>query len=527
MGIIIFYLTGILVLGLWSVRKQKMSSSNYFLAGRSLKWPVIGAALFASNISTIHIIGLAASGFNDGLVWGNFEWMAAFMLIVLGLVFAPFYFRNNIATLPEFLEKRYGPFARSFLAFLAIVTALFVHIGVSLYAGSVVIEEFFGINMYWSVLLISLITGIYTVVGGLKAVVVTETLQTVILIIGAFMLTLLSLLALPDHGITSWAELKQSARPGQLSMIHSGGQSPLPWYAVVLGYPVLGLWYWCADQTIVQRVLGARTLYDAQVGPIFAGFIKILPVFLIVLPGVLAYVLFGGQITDSNDAFLVLVSELLPTGLKGLVVAALLAALMSTIAAALNSAATLVTVDIAGKIRPDTPDQRKVFIGRVTAVVVMIAAIAWSPFVGQFRSIFDAVSVLLSVLSPPIATVFLLGIFWKRGTTEAANATLVAGFLMGVIVFLLDFPVLGQTKLFTDTWGIPFLMQAWWLFVICCGIFAVVSMATSAPDYQRIEGLYLSHPLKFLAGPLEEARDPRLWALGLCGIMMVLYYLFR
>lgn len=525
--VIILYLFGILVLGLWSVRKQKMSSQNYFLAARSLRWPVIGAALFASNISTIHIVGLAASGFNDGLVWGNFEWMAAFLLIILGLIFAPFYFENEIATLPEFLEKRYGPFARSFLAFLGIIAALFMHIGVSLYAGAVVVENFFGIDVLVSILLISLITALYTVIGGLKAVVITETLQTVILIIGAFFVTLLAIQALPEHGIDSWQALREAAKPEQLSMIHTQEDSPLPWYAVLLGYPVLGLWYWCADQTIVQRVLGARTLHDAKTGPVFAGFIKILPVFFMVLPGVLAYVLFGGQIQDSNDAFLVLVSRLLPTGLKGLVVAGLLAALMSTIAAALNSAATLVTVDIVGKIRPSVSDRQQVFIGRVTAVLVMVLAILWSPFVGQFRSIFDAINVLLSVIAPPIAAVFLLGVFWRRGTRQAANVTLVAGFVLGVTVFLLDFPVVGDVKLFTEIYGIPFLMQAWWLFVVCCFVYSVISLLSPPPDDAKIKGLYFETPLKFVEGDLQGVSDPRLLSILLILTMGALYYLFQ
>ncbi|MFH5833834.1 sodium:solute symporter [Halalkalibaculum sp. DA3122] len=526
-SVIILYLLGILALGIWSVRKQKMSSKNYFLAARSLKWPVIGAALFASNISTIHIVGLAASGFNDGLVWGNFEWMAAFLLIILGLVFAPFYFENEIATLPEFLEKRYGPFARSFLAFLGIIGALFMHIGVSLYAGAVVVENFFGIDVVVSILLISFITVLYTAIGGLKAVVVTETLQTVILITGSFLVTLLAIWSLPEYGIDSWQALKQAAKPEQFSMIHTHEDSPLPWYAVLLGYPVLGIWYWCADQTIVQRVLGARSLYDAKTGPIFAGFIKILPVFFMVLPGVLAYVLFGSQIQDSNDTFLVLVTELMPVGLKGLMAAGLLAALMSTIAAALNSAATLVTVDIVGKIKPSITDRQQVLTGRVTTVVVMVLAILWSPFVGQFRSIFDAINVLLSVIAPPIATVFVMGVFWKRGTRQAANVTLVTGFLLGVAVFLLDFPVIGDVKLFTEVYGIPFLMQAWWLFVTCCIIYAGISLVTKPPGIDQIKGLCFDSPLSFLEGSPEGAKDPRMLSALLILIMVVLYYLFQ
>ncbi|MFC2118218.1 sodium/solute symporter [Bacteroidota bacterium] len=297
--IIIVYMFGILAAGIWVVRKEKMTSSKYFLAGRSLNWVLIGAALFASNISTIHLVGLASAGFQDGLVQGNFEWMATILLIMLGLIFAPFYFRNKISTLPEFLEKRYNGTSRSLLAFLAIVGALFMHIGISLYAGAVVFQNFFGINIWVSIGLIAVFTSIYTVLGGLKSVVITETIQTVILIIGASVMAIIAFLALKDHGIESFTELKDSLKPDQFKLFRSSESLPkLPWYSLLLGYPIIGLWYWCADQTIVQRVLGARTLKDAQIGPIFAGFIKILPVFIMVIPGIFAYVLFGDIIND-------------------------------------------------------------------------------------------------------------------------------------------------------------------------------------------------------------------------------------
>ncbi len=285
LAIIIIYLVGIVVVGILSTRKQKQSSDDYFLAGRGLKWGVIGAALFASNISTIHLVGLAASGYKEGLVWGNFEWMATFTLILLGIVFAPFYFKNKISTLPEFLEKRYSSGSRTFLAFMAIIGALFIHIGMSLYAGAAVFEQFFGIDVITSIVIISIITTIYTVLGGLKAVVITETIQTVLLLFGAVLVTIFAIMALPEAGIHTFAEFKAALKPNQLSMIHTDNSSGLAWYAILLGYPVLGVWYWCSDQTIVQRVLGAQTLKDAQRGPLFAGLLKILPVFLLVLPG--------------------------------------------------------------------------------------------------------------------------------------------------------------------------------------------------------------------------------------------------
>ncbi|MCD6333610.1 MAG: sodium/solute symporter, partial [Bacteroidales bacterium] len=442
--VVLVYLIGIMAAGVFSVKLKNMSSDRYFLAGRGLKWPVIGAALFASNISTIHLVGLAASGYNEGLVWGNFEWLAALTLILLGLVFAPFYFKSRISTLPEFMEKRYGPGARTVLAIIALIGALFVHIGMSLYAGAVVFHAFFGIPVLLSILIISLVTIIYTGLGGLKAVVVTETIQTALLIIGAVFLTVVAMLALPDKGVSTIAELKAHLKPGQLNMLHTastlkalgenGFESGLTWYACLLGYPILGLWYWCSDQTIIQRVLGAKTRYDAQTGPLFAGFLKILPVFILVLPGVLAYVLFPDLIgTDANQTLPVLITQLVPVGLRGLMAATLLAALMSTIAAALNSSATLVAFDIIKRIRPQTTDKQQVNWGRIAAVLVMILAVLWSTQGGQFTSIFEAINKIASAIAPPVAVVLLYGVFSKRGTYAAAMATLIGGLILGIL----------------------------------------------------------------------------------------------
>ncbi len=527
--IVIFgYILGVVVVGVRVARKGAMNADSYFLAGHSLKWPVIGAALFASNISTVHLVGLAASGFNDGLVWGNFEWMAVFILIILGLVFAPFYYKNRIATLPEFLEKRYNSTARTCLAFLALLGALFMHIGVSLYAGAVVFEHFFGVNVYVSILAISFITALYTVLGGLQSVVVTETIQTVILLAGSIILTIYGFMALSDVGIHDWASLEAAAKPEQLQMMPGEkNTSGLSWLSIVLGYPIIGIWYWCADQTIVQRVLGAQTLKDAKIGPLFAAFIKILPVFLLVLPGVLGYVLFGDIITDANDTFPVLITELLPTGLKGLMAAALLAALMSTIAAALNSAGTLVSIDIVKRYKPEISDRQQVKIGRITAIVVMIIAISWSPLIARFNSIFEAINILLTVISPPISAVFIWGIFWKRGNHQGATATFVGGFLLGLITFLLDFPLIGDTKFFTDTLKISFMMQAWWLFVGSSVIYVMASLLTPPPDYKKIEDCTLSSPLAFLKKDEEDTYNlPLLFSVLLIAIMIVLYSVF-
>lgn len=523
--VVVAYLVGILAAGIWSTRKQALTGNVYFLAGRSLNWAMIGAALFASNISTIHLIGLAAAGYTDGLVWGNFEWMAVLTLILLGLVFAPFYFRTKISTLPEFLERRYGPESRAFLAFMGIVAALFIHIGMSLYAAAAVFERFAGIDTRASILVISLVTGIYTVAGGLKAVVVTEAIQTVFLLAGAIGITAASIAALPGHGIRTWSEFHAAAKPDQLSMIHQQSAAGLEWYAVLLGYPVLGVWYWCTDQTIVQRVLGAKTEADARNGPLFAGLLKILPVFIMVLPGVIGYVLYRDVIgKDANQTLPILIDRLAPSGFKGLILAGLLAALMSTVASALNSCATLVAVDIVGRIRPGESDAAQVRIGRVAAVVVMLLAMFWSSFGSRYNSIFEAINAIASELAPPITTVFVWGVFWRRGTRQASLATLIFGFLLGGLLFVLDLPVVGTTKLITVGMGIPFLMQAWWAFCLCSLVFVGVSLATPAPPAAQLIPVTWDGPSALLAS--GDSRSRRFAGLLLV-TLAVLYWLFR
>jgi SSS family solute:Na+ symporter len=537
LAVVVAYLVGITAIGLWCSRRQTETSAGYFLAGRSLRWPAIGMALFATNISTVHLVGLASSGYSEGLVVGNFEWLAPFLLIILGLVFAPFYSRTRIATLPEYLEGRYGPGARTVLAVMGVVGALFIHIGVSLYAGAVVFRSFVDIDIVWSILIVSVLTALYTVLGGLKAVVVTETIQTVVLLVGAAAVTVAGVLALDGAGVHSLADLRAAAKPDQLSMIRTEGG--YAWWIMLLGYPVLGLWYWCSDQTIVQRVLGARSERDAQLGPLFAGFIKVLPLFFMVLPGVLGYVLFRDRIGETPDATLVvLVQQLLPRGLQGLVVAGLLAALMSTVAGALNSTATLVSIDILKRIRPETPDRTLVRAGQVTAVVVMVAAMAWSTQGERFGGIFSGINAMIAVLAPPISAVFLWGVFWRRGTRQGALATLVGGFLLGAIVFVVDFPAISgllfgvdgagkPVQLLTGRLGIPFMLQAFLLFAACSMIHLVTSLLTPPPSTECVEKYCWRNPLAVVTeAPFAGPLDARLVAGVLVAVMAALYAVF-
>ncbi len=522
--VIVVYLVGIVALGCWAgIRTRKgAEGAGYFLASRTLTWPVIGLALFSTNISTIHLVSLAQEGYDNGLAYGNFEWMAPFLLIVLALFFAPLYIRSNVTTLPDFLEKRYSQACRDFLAFVSIVSAVFIHIGFTLYTGAVVLKGMFGLPMGLSIVSTAVLTGVYTIIGGLMAVVLTESIQTVVLLGGATCIT-----AIAYGKIGGWDGLTAVVEPVKLTVLRPAGDpSGLPWYSVFLGYPVIGLWYWCADQTIVQRVLGAKDENHARVGALFAGFIKILPVFLFVLPGLLCYGLIRqgalpDTLEDSADTYALLITQLLPTGLKGLVAAALLAALMSTVSGALNSIATLVSYDIFKRWRPEMADHKLVIVGRIATFVAMVAAIVWSPFLGHFDSIFQGVSAMICYIAPPITAVFVWGLFMRRASSAGALVTLWAGFGLGFAVFLLDW--------FKDAtgWNVPFMMASFYLFVACSVVLWTVSIIAPHRHTVESEKLLWSNPLDALRGAgWPGIGNYRLLAAVLFVVMVGLYVIF-
>jgi len=531
--IVVVYLVGIMTIGILAGYRKGASSEQFFLAGKSLRWPMIGAALFTANISTIHLVGLASDGFRIGIVVGNFEWMASFCLIVLGLVFVPFYLRSGIATLPEFLEKRYNTTCRMIMAFVAIFSALLVHIGVSMYAGALVFEHFFNIPPVYSIVIIAMVTAIYTILGGLRAVVVTDTIQAVLLLGGCILLTLLAVFRLPDIGVHSVSDLKAVLDSDQLSMVHSlrkpdGGFNEYSWLTVMFGYHVLGIWYWCTDQTIVQKTLGAKSMRDGMLGAVFAGALKILPLFFMVLPGVLGYALFHDKISAPNETLTVLIDELLPVGLKGLFAAGLLAAVMSTVEAALNSTATVTAEDIVKRLRPQTQDKTLVLVGRITAAVVILLAVIWSPYCGKFESIFVVINKVPMMFAPAVTTVFILGVFWRRGTRQAATATFITGLIVGLGYFLADLPRGAENyKIITDGYGIPFMMMGLILLALCVAVYIGTSLVTP-PPVKELEAIRWQPPLKAITSrAFEGMTDPRLIAAFLAIVMTALYVVFR
>lgn len=365
---------------------------------------------------------------------------------------------------------------------------------------------------------------------------ITDVIEAVVLLGGAITLTLISIFALPKVAdIHSFAQFREALKPAQFNMLHSfrnpstGRLNEYSWLSVLLGYPILGIWYWCSDQTIVQKTLSARGLRDGQLGAIFAGFLKILPVFFMVLPGVVGYVLFADEIgNEPNKSLLVLMNNLLPVGIKGLVAAGLLAAVMSTVEAALNSTATVTAEDICKHIWPNLKDRSLVLIGRITGCVVILLAIAWSTQGGRFQSIFEAINKIPMMFAPAVTCVFLFGVFWKRGTKQAATTTFIIGSIVGVLYFLMDLPAFGDTRIVTDVWGIPFMQVGWWLFCMCSAVYILTSLLTPAPTDESLRKMGWEPPLKAItSAKITGIFDVRIMAGVLFIVMIVLYYLLH
>lgn len=535
------YIFGIVGIGLLSGRRRRkhgMSADAYFLAGKSLRWPVIGLALFSTNISTIHLVSLAQSGFDTGLLNGNFEWMAAFTLILLAIVFVPFYIKSGVTTLPVFLEKRYNSACRDWLTVVSIVSSIVVHIGFSLLAGGIVIETLFGINMFAGIAAMLILVGVYTIVGGLRAVVITESVQTVVLLIGAVVLTAAAWIK-----VGGWTEIQSflhtTGNANKLSMLQTSADgNGMPWYAVFLGYPVLGIWYWCADQTIVQRVLGARDENHARAGALFCGFLKILPVFIFVLPGLVAFVLVEqglfnvdslrvspdeSSAIDSKGIYTLMITQLLPTGLTGVVLAGLISALMSTVSGALNSISTLVSYDLGKRLMPQMDDRRLIRLGRISAVIALVLSILLLPLLNRYESLFNGLNDIIAHLAPPITCVFLLGIFWKGASAKAAQYTLWIGSLLGFLVY-------GVNKVFTipGMSDIPFMMMAFYLFSICVVLQVLLSFVFPARHEATENELVWESPFQPLRRPgWGGIGNYKILSSILIATMVVLYYVFR
>lgn len=485
------YFAAIFAVAAWVVRRARAgeaSSSGYFLAGRNVGWFVVGAALFASNIGSEHLVGLAGTGYDSGLAVGQFEILASLILLLLGWLFVPFYLRSSVYTMPEFLERRYSPAARWYLAVISIVGYVLTKISVTLYAGGIVYEVLVGGDFWTGALIIVVVTGIYTALGGLRAVLYTEALQTIVLLGGAVLVTGIGLSKLGGFGA-----LAAASDPGTFDLWKPASHPSFPWTGIVFGAPILGVWYWCTDQFIVQRVLSASGVDQARRGTIFGGFLKVLPLFLFVLPGVVAAALVRtGQleIASADHALPEMIRTLLPAGVRGIVVAGFLAALMSSLAAVFNSCSTLITWDVYRKLRPDASERRLVLVGKLSTVILVVCGLLWIPLMkyisGQLYVYLQSVQ---AYISPPIAAVFLLGVFWKRVNGAGAIASLATGFVLGAARLVLELTresLEGPLRSYAD---INFLHFAVLLFAVCTAVLVGVSLLTPAQPERSLAGL--------------------------------------
>lgn len=486
---IALYFLVLLGIAVWVIRKKKNNTEDYFLAGRNIGWFVVGASIFASNIGSEHVVGLAGTGASNKLPLLIYE-IQAWVVLILGWVFLPFYARSGVFTMPEFLEKRFDSRSRWVLSIFSIIAYVLTKISVTIYAGGVVVSALLGIDFWTGAIATVILTGIYTVLGGMRAVVYTETLQAVLLIIGAAVLTFVGL-----DRVGGWGSMQATLGPEYFNMWRPATDPDFPWPSLLITSTIVGIWYWCTDQYIVQRALTAQNIKEGRRGTIFGALLKLLPVFLFLIPGVIALTLkMRGELHWDNpdEAFPVLMSNLLPSGLRGLVAAGLLAALMSSLASVFNSCSTLFTVDIYKKLRPNAPEKKLVRTGQIATVFVVIIGIIWIPIMANISGVlYEYLQSVQSYIAPPITAVFILGIFYKRINATGAFATLVMGIIVAFFRILLE---LIKGNLDPDTFlfklgNMNFLSFGAWFFLFCLVFLVVVSLLTKAPDREKIVNL--------------------------------------
>lgn len=543
----------------WVIRSGRDTADDYFLAGRNLGWFVVGASIFASNIGSEHLVGLAGAGATSGVALAHFE-LHAWCLLVLGWALVPFYLRSRVYTMPEFLERRFSPASRWVLSLVSLVAYVITKIAVGIFAGGVVfgillpgLQVHIGtmvLNSFWiGSVLVVVLTGIYTVLGGMRAVAYTEAIQTLILVLGSLVLTIYGLNVLGGWGqlravlgpemFNLWKPLVPAGLEGTWAPVKEAGRiawyfnGDYPWLGMLFCAPIVGLWYWCTDQYIVQRTLGAPDQTQARRGTIFAAFLKLLPVFIFIVPGMIALALAKtgngaglstlidpatGQVVPAaaQAAFPLMVREVLPTGVRGIVVAGLLAALMSSLAGVFNACSTLFTIDFYAKLRPGATQAQLVWIGRVATGVMVLIGLAWIPVIQGARGLYEYLQGVQGYLGPPIFTVFFLGVFMRRMNGPGALAAMVVGFAMGMFRLLVDTPVSLGLRGYEQgypvgsvLWIVNNIYFQYWsllIFVVSAATMIGVSYLTAAPSAAQIQGLTFS-----TVTPEQRAETRRSW----------------
>lgn len=513
-------LVGIIV---WVMRQKQNNAADYFLGGKDATWIAIGASIFASNIGSEHLIGLAGAGASSGMAMAHWE-IQGWMILILGWVFVPFYSRSMVYTMPEFLEKRYNSQSRTILSMISLISYVLTKVAVTVYAGGLVFQQVFGIDTLWGIdffwiaaIGLVLITAVYTIVGGMKSVLYTSVLQTPILLLGSLIILVLGLKALGgwDQMMSICSQVVVNDHGDTMTNLIRDNRDPnFPWLGALVGSAVIGFWYWCTDQFIVQRVLSGKNEKEARRGTIFGAYLKLLPVFLFLIPGMIAFALHTNSLANGGEGFLpmlangnvnsdaafpTLVAKLLPAGIKGLIVCGILAALMSSLASLFNSSAALFTIDFYQRYKPNTDPKKLVRIGQAATVVIVALGVLWIPVM---RSVGDVLYAYLqdvqSVLAPGIAAAFLMGILWKRASAQGGMWGLIAGLVIGVTrlcakIYYSNTAIMpGDQNWFKYLfYDVNWLFFCGWMLVFCLLVVVVVSYCTKAPDPEKIRGLVL------------------------------------
>lgn len=484
---VILYLLIIAGVSVWSIRRSKASPSDYFLANRNLGWWVIGASILASNVGSEHIVGLAGTGATSGVVMGHYE-MHSWIVLVLGWLFVPFYMRSMVYTMPEFLERRFNAKSRRLLSIIQLLSYVIAKASVTIFAGALVFNSFLGVNFWTGAIILVVITGIYTILGGLHTVMYTEAIQAFVLLFGSAVLLFIGL-----DKVGGWHGLITSVPKEKLNMFRPLSDPDFPWLGITFAAPIVGIWYWCTDQHIVQRCLAGRDEKQARRGTIFAAYLKLLPFFIFLVPGLIAVALVNQgklTLTDNNAAFPTLVKALMPLGLRGLLAGGLLAALMSSLASVYNACSTLFTMDIYQKMKPEASGKELVKVGRIATGVVVLLGMAWIPLMSRISgTLYQYLQSVQSYLAPPIAAVFLLGVFFKRINGKGALTGMIAGFIIGLVKLALELFQNDLTGVLHEFATINFLYFCILLFLFSIALMVIVSLLTDKPNEEQIRGL--------------------------------------
>ena len=494
------YFFVLLLLALWIFFQKNKNTEDYFLAGRNVGWFVIGASIFASNIGSEHIVGLAGTGFETGTPMAHYE-LHSWIVLLLGWLFLPFYFRSGVYTMPEFLEKRFDSKSRWFLSLFSLIAYVLTKVSVTIYAGGIVVSELIGVPFWYGSIGVVIFTGLYTIIGGMKAVIYTESMQAIVLILGSLIITVLGL-----EEIGGWNELKSTVienSPNHFNMWRPSNDPDFPWTGLLFGGTIVGLWYWCTDQYIVQRTLAANNIKIGRRGVIFGAYLKLLPIFIFLIPGIIAFALSIKDpnlfsIDKSDNAFPMLVKTLLPAGLKGLVAGGLMAALMSSLASVFNSCSTIFTIDIYKKLKPKESEKKLLRVGKLATTIIVVLGIIWIPIMQKIGGgvMYQYLQNVQSYIAPPVAAVFLLGIIWKRVNSKAAISTLIVGLFL--LFLRLGSEIYFQTEInsnkVVNNWlfvfaTVNFSHMAILMFIFSLILCSVISLLSEVPDYNKIIGL--------------------------------------